>query len=443
MNSWNWTSDGWVMAVAVMSAVSCALPGCYLVLRRMSLMGDAISHAVLPGLAIAFLWSQSRSPLPMFIGAVLVGTLTALLTQAVSRSGKVEEGAAMGVIFSVFFALGLILIRQAADQVDLDPSCVLYGNIENIGLEATVFGAPIAARNLAIVLTMNVLFIALFYKELRICAFDPALATTLGINANIMHYALMILVALTTVANFESVGSILVIAMLIIPPVCAHLLTDRLGLMIVLSVVIAGATGILGRVFVVFGPGWIGADFDTNTAALMAVIAGGFLLLALLFAPEHGLIAATAHRYAVERQIIREDILGLLFRWNEMGNRDDQPMSTPNVLDAIGRSGATRKAIGSLLRRGDIERTTLAPNAAGAIHEGLRLTPRGLERATQLIRGHRLWEAYLEKHFELPRDHLHMPAERVEHYLTPMMRDQLAEDLTAPDKDPHGREIPD
>lgn len=442
MNSWNWTSDGWVMAVAVMSAVSCALPGTYLVLRRMCLMGDAISHAVLPGLAIAFLWSQSRSPLPMFVGAVVVGALTALLTQAVSRSGKVEEGAAMGVIFSVFFALGLILIRQAADQVDLDPSCVLYGNIENIGLEATVFGVPVAAKNLAIVMTINVLFITLFYKELRICAFDPGLATTLGINANIMHYALMIVVAVTTIANFESVGSILVIAMLIIPPVCAHLLTDRLGPMILLSVVIASATGVLGRVLVVFGPGWIGADIDTNTAALMAVIAGGFLLLALLLAPEHGIIAALVHRRAVERQIIREDILGLLFRWNEMGRRDGRPMSTPDVLDAIGRFGATRRAISALIRCGDIERMTPTPDTAAAVNEGLRLTPRGHQRAMQLIRGHRLWEAYLEKHFELPVDHLHLPAERVEHYLTPQLREKLAEDLTAPDTDPHGREIP-
>ena len=233
--------------MGVLSACSCTLLGNYLVLRRMSLMGDAISHAVLPGLAIAFLISHSREPLPMFVGAVVVGALTALLTQAISRYGNVEEGAAMGVVFSILFAIGLILIRQAADHVDLDPSCVLMGNIESIGLDAMVERVPSAAVNLMIVMALNLLFVGLFYKELKICAFDPTLATTLGINSNVMHFALMIMVAITTVANFEIVGSILVIAMLIVPAATAYLLTDRLGVMILLGSLIAIAAAVLGH----------------------------------------------------------------------------------------------------------------------------------------------------------------------------------------------------
>lgn len=439
MNVWNWTSDGWVVVVAVLSAVSCALPGNYLVLRKMCLMGDAISHAVLPGLAVAFFISESRAPLPMFLGAVAVGGLTALLTQVVSRYGKVEEGAAMGVIFSVLFAIGLILIRQAADHVDLDASCVLYGNIETIGLEAAVDGMPIAARNLSIVLVLNIVFITLFSKELRICAFDPALATTLGINAGIMHYALMIVVAITTVANFEAVGSILVIAMLIVPPVCAHLLTDRLGVMIVLSALIAAMVAVLGRVLVVYGPAWFNIGKDTNTAALMAVLAGLFLLLVLLFAPEHGLVGTWLHRAAVARQIVREDILGLLYRWHELPLGRKRSMLESEVLRAVGNSRSSRGAIRSLIRRGQIEQLS----TSGDGHPGgLRLTESGSARASHVIRGHRLWEAYLQKHFELPIDHLHMPAERVEHFLTPEMHAKLDEHLTGPGVDPHGRKIP-
>lgn len=438
MNEWNWTSDGWVVLVGVLSAVSCALPGNYLVLRKMCLMGDAISHAVLPGLAIAFLIAQSRSSIPMFIGAVLVGGLTAVLTQVVSRFGKVEEGAAMGVIFSTLFAIGLILIRQSADHVDLDASCVLYGNIENIGLEAAVDGMPLAAKNLTAVLMLNVLFITLFYKELRICAFDPALATTLGIHAGVMHYALMIVVAITTVANFESVGSILVIAMLIVPPICAHLLTDRLGVMILLSVIIAASSAILGRVLVVFGPGWLGLEFDTNTAALMAVIAGGFLLLTLLFAPERGIVGTFFHQLAVSRQIVREDILGLLYRWHELHQGRGEGMAREDILTAVGNTRGSRRALHSLIRRGQAIATLAKVRPSDAI----QLSGDGLAKASLIIRGHRLWEAYLQKHFDLPIDHLHMPAERIEHFLTPELNAMLDEHLVAPDVDPHGREIP-
>ncbi len=438
MNAWNWTTDGWVMIVAMLSAVSCALPGNYLVLRKMSLMGDAISHAVLPGLAVAFLIAESRAPVPMFIGAVIVGTLTALLTQIVSRYGKVEEGAAMGVIFTILFAAGLILIRQAADHVDLDASCVLYGNIENIALEAAVDGMPQAATNLAVVLMVNVLFIVLFYKELRICAFDPALATTLGINANAMHYALMVVVAVTTVANFEAVGSILVIAMLIVPPVCAHLLTERLGVMIALSALIAGGSAVLGRVFVVYGPGWIGVEADTNTAALMTVVAGAALGLTILISPRYGLVAAAYHRAAVALQIVREDILGVLYRRREIGHGGATTMTRGEVLRAVGDTVMARWALRSLRRNGQIEMASTSTSGDA----GLRLTDTGVVRASQLVRGHRLWETYLQTHFELPLDHLHMPAERVEHFLSPELHDRLAEDLTAPDVDPHGREIP-
>jgi len=154
-------------------------------IEGMSLMGDAISHAVLPGLVIAFLITHSRGIGAMLIGAVVVGILTALLTQMVARYGKVEEGAAMGVVFTILFAIGLVLIRRATDHVDLDPSCVLYGNIAHIYADA-FHGTPVALKNLAIVFALNLVFVVAFYKELKVSAFDPGLSSTLGINANLM-----------------------------------------------------------------------------------------------------------------------------------------------------------------------------------------------------------------------------------------------------------------
>lgn len=440
MNGWDWSNDGWIVLVGILCASSCALLGNFLVLRRMSLMGDAISHAVLPGLAIAFLVSESRSGLPMLIGAVAAGTLTALLSEMVSRYGKVEPGAAMGVIFSVLFALGLILIRQAADHVDLDPGCVLYGNLTHIPLEALDGAIPHAVVNLVGVLGLDLLFVVLFFKELKISTFDPQLATTLGINAQAMHYALMIMVSITTVANFEAVGSILVIAMLIVPAATAHLLTDRLGAMIAVSLIIAFASAVLGHILAAFGPGWIGINADAGTAAMMAVVTGLILTVAVFFAPQHGLLSRLYHRLVLSQNIIRDDILGLLHRWQEWSKRDSagaagRPITRAELLTAVGDGALARLALRQLARHGDI---VMQSNTTG----GIVLQPAGASKAATMVRSHRLWEAYLAKHFQMPLDHLHMSAERVEHYITPQLRAELSAALPDTGIDPHGKEIP-
>ena len=255
--------DSWIVVVGILAACSCALLGNFLVLRKMSMMGDAISHAVLPGLAIAFLVTGARSSLTMFIGAAIVGVLTAVFTQWISKFGNVDRGASMGIVFTTLFALGLLLIVQAADHVDLDPGCVLYGAIELTPLDIVrrleLFGfaldLPRAALVLGAVTILNLLFVILFFKELRISSFDPDLARTMGIHANLMHYLLMMLVAITTVAAFEAVGSIIVIAMLIVPAAAAHLLTDRLWLMIVISVVLAIFSAVFGHLSALYRKG--------------------------------------------------------------------------------------------------------------------------------------------------------------------------------------------
>jgi len=303
--------DTWIVIIGALCAGACALPGCFLVLRRMSMMGDAISHAVLPGLAIAFLVTESRASIGMFIGAAIVGVLTAVFTQWISNFGKVDRGAAMGIVFTTLFALGLILIVQAADNVDLDPGCVLYGAIEftpldTIGhvslaeftpLEMAEHASPApmslalprAAVVLSVVFALNLTIVLALYKELRISSFDPALATTLGINATLMHYLLMTMVAVTTVASFEAVGSIIVIAMLIVPAATAYLLTDRLAVMLILSVALAMASSLLGHLAALTVPGLFNFD-GTTTSGMMAVVAGLIFIFAWLFSPRHGLL---------------------------------------------------------------------------------------------------------------------------------------------------------
>jgi manganese/zinc/iron transport system permease protein len=290
--------DTWIVVVGALAATACALLGNFLVLRKMSMMGDAISHAVLPGLAIAYLVTEARASLTMFIGAAIVGVLTAVFTQWISRFGKVDEGASMGIVFTTLFALGLLLIVQAADYVDLDPGCVLYGAIELTPLDVAwrpeILGfqleVPRAVMVLCAVLILNIFCIVGFFKELRISSFDPELATTMGIKSNLMHYLLMTLVAVTTVAAFEAVGSIIVIAMLIVPAAAAHLLTDRLWLMVVLSGVFAVASAVFGHLSALIVPTWFGFA-DTSTSGMMAVAAGVLFLLTMLCAPKYGVLS--------------------------------------------------------------------------------------------------------------------------------------------------------
>jgi manganese/zinc/iron transport system permease protein len=290
----SWTTfDTWIAVTGMFCAISCAIPGSFLVLRKMSMMGDAISHAVLPGLAIAFFATGTRDSLPMFIGAAAVGILTALFTQWISKFGKVDRGAAMGIVFTTLFALGLILIVRAADHVDLDASCVLYGAIELTPLDMVTFGPfelPRAAAVNGTILLINLGIVVLLFKELLISSFDPGLTDTLGFSPGFIHYLLMTMVAVTTVAAFESVGSIIVIAMLIVPAATALLITRSLVPMIAIACLVGTISAWLGHYMAIRIPPLFGIS-DTNSSGMMAFATGILFTLAWIFAPTEGLIA--------------------------------------------------------------------------------------------------------------------------------------------------------
>lgn len=437
--AWIWDLDGWIVAAAVLCALSCALLGNFLVVRRMSMMGDALSHAVLPGLAAAFLIAHSRDAAVMLAGAAVVGVLTALLTQLIAQHGKVDEGAAMGVVFTSLFAVGLVLIRQSADHVDLDPGCVLYGALELIPEHTVTIAAlavPHAVVTLAVMLVVNAVFVLVCYKELKITSFDPALATTLGINATLFHYLLMTLVAATTVASFEAVGSILVVAMLIVPAAAAHLLTDRLGPMIIVSLILAAASGVLGHLGAITLPRLIDKQ-STNSAGMMAAVAGLLFTGALLFAPRHGVVSKVYHRAMLSWRIAAEDILGLLYRFEEKraveAGAGGAAMTREELRGALmSRVMTTRLALRSLMKRGQVE-------MAGA---GYGLTALGRDAARALLRSHRLWESYLAEQLSVRPDHTHRSAEHLEHVTTAAMRARLDRETATAGVDPQGKPIP-
>jgi manganese/zinc/iron transport system permease protein len=283
-----WTElDTWIVLTGALTAMACAVPGVFLLLNKQSMLGDAISHAVLPGLAIGFLVSGSRDPLPMFIGAVLAGLFTGVVSGVIERRGRVEAGASLGVVFCSLFALGLILIRLAADHVDLDPGCVLYGALELAVIDSAT--VPRIVWQSGAILILNLFLAGVFFKELQVVAFDPRFAKASGIPSGLIQQGLTVVTALTTVVAFESVGSILVIAMLIVPGASAMLLSRSVSGVLLWSLIVAISSAVLGHVLAIsVAPTWLGLltgrhDLGSlSSAGMMAASAGGifFSLLA-------------------------------------------------------------------------------------------------------------------------------------------------------------------
>jgi manganese/zinc/iron transport system permease protein len=242
------------------------------------MLGDAISHAVLPGIVLAFLWTGSRSPLPMLLGASSVGLLTTVLVQWLSQRRKMLPDAALGIVFTTLFALGVVLVSRYAGQVDLDMECVLYGEIAyvpwDVWMVEDVSLGPRALWLMSGILLVNLLFMGLCYKELKLCSFDPEYARVLGVRTSFVHYALMTAVALTIVASFELVGAILVIAFVVAPGATAYLLTRRLPIMLGLSVVMGALSAGLGY--------WLASRLDASIAGCMATVSGVLFAIALI-----------------------------------------------------------------------------------------------------------------------------------------------------------------
>src|SRR5688572_302137 len=280
-------NDLYIILTGSLVAISCALLGCFLILRKMAMVGDAISHAVLPGIVLAFLISGSRDSVTMLIGAGLIGVFTTFLIEFLHKKAKLQTDASIGVTFTWLFAVGVVLISLFAGKVDLDQDCVLYGEIAYVPLDViiTPSGDSIGPRALYImsaILIMIILFVTLGYKELFLTTFDPAYATAIGISTTLWHYLLMGAVSATTVASFESVGAILVVALMIAPAATAYLITDNLKWMMIIAVIAGIASSISGYYLAV----WL----DGSIAGAIATMAGIFFGLTMLFSPTHGIL---------------------------------------------------------------------------------------------------------------------------------------------------------
>ncbi|MCU0491273.1 MAG: metal ABC transporter permease [Chloroflexaceae bacterium] len=295
-----------VQLIAAVVAAGCAIPGVFLVLRRMAMMSDAISHTVLLGIVLGFFLTGSLDSPLLMLGAVLTGVLTVSLVELLQRTGLVKEDSAIGLVFPALFSIAVILISRFAGNVHLDTHIVLAGELAFAPFERfELFGIDWGARALvtgAAILLLNLVLVLVFYKELKLATFDAALAATLGFAPALLHYGLMTVVSLTAVGAFDAVGSVLVIALMIVPPATAYLLTDRLPRMLGFSMLIGIASAQTGY--------WLAQALDGSIAGAMATMTGVFFGLALLFAPQRGLIAA-ALRHGRQRWEFAQQMLTL------------------------------------------------------------------------------------------------------------------------------------
>jgi manganese/zinc/iron transport system permease protein len=360
-----------IQLVAVVVAVACALPGSFLVLRRMAMMSDAISHSILPGIVVGFLLTGDLGSPWLVGGAAATGLLTVALVESIQRTGLVREDAAIGIVFPVLFSAGVILIAVYAGDVHLDMDAVLLGELAFAPFDRfTAGGTDLGPRSLWIMgglLVIDAAFIVAFFKELKLATFDAGLAAALGFMPGLLHYGLMGLVSLTAVGAFDAVGSILVVALMVGPPATAWLLTDRLPVMLPLAAGIGALSAVGGY--------WMARALDASIGGSMATAVGIAFALSALFAPGRGLVAG-ARRRSRQRWTFAERMLAVHLLTHE-GSPEAERECRPEHLqehlrwDGTFATAVVRRAIGSgLVRR------------SGPV---LELTPAGREFAGRSI----------------------------------------------------------
>jgi manganese/zinc/iron transport system permease protein len=298
-----------IQLIASIVAIACAIPGTFLVLRKMALISDAISHSILPGLVLGFFITHDLNSPLLIIMAALSGVVTVVLVEFIQKTKLVKEDTAIGLVFPVLFSIGVIMIAKNANDVHLDTDAILLGELAFAPFDRFLAnGADLGPKSLWIIGTILLITIGLlfaFFKELKISTFDAGLATALGFSPIMIHYGLMSVASITIVGSFDAVGAILVVALMIAPAATAYLLTDNLKRMLGLSVIFGVFSAIAGY--------WLAHWLDASISGSMTTILGIVFLIVYLFAPKRGLISVL---YRNKQQQIEVSLLTFLLHLN-------------------------------------------------------------------------------------------------------------------------------
>lgn len=397
------------------AAIVCSVVGCLVILRRMAFLGDALSHAMLAGLAGGYLFmkllfgAEAHAP-AMLVGSLLAAVVTVASIGAVSRISRVKEDTAIGIMYTGIFAGGVILVSVFRNYIHIDLLHFIMGDVLGVA-DADLWVAAIAA---SIVLSV----IVLFFRHFHLTSFDPVMAASIGMPVMLVDYALTTCVSLVVVSAVSMVGVILVIGLLITPAATAYLLSDRLDRMMVLSAIFA-VTSVIGGLYISI---WIDS---AGGGAIMLFCTAQFLAV-LVVAPKYGVLAGWQRRRRLVPQQLLEDIMAAMMRSPSI------PVPLSDLAKIVtGSAARLRKALKSMERQGLVLVT----------NEGIALSDQGKKEAQRLLRAHRLWETYL-RHVGMPVQDLHDQAHKLEHVHEPDSIEYLDDLLGHPVTDPHGKEIP-
>lgn len=424
----------------VFVAMSCAILGNYLLLKKESLIGDSISHSVLPGIVLAFMYTGSRAIVPVYIGALMAGLLSSVLIWLLVRFGRAEASSAMGVVFSLFFAVGVVLIEsQSLRSVDLDPDCLLHGQVETIfwlpkagevvSLKNLFLNLPNEVTQSAIIMVMVLGVVVLFWKEFKLLCFDRGMCSAQGFRPYVLELVLLVLVSVAIVTSFKIVGSILVVALLVAPAASARLITNSLLKQFLISAFLSFVAVLIGYFLATHSESILGTNGALNVAGSIAVVLGAVFFVCFLLAPVYGVLPRLYKLNLQKLNNLQEDILGVLYRYEESGESKGAEFEI-----FIGKLYTAR-----LIRLGlfilNWKKLVLGEKVCV-------LTDLGRERAKEIVRTHRMWEVFLSKNVGLDKEHVHKTAEELEHLRTPILEKELKKAARDTDLDPHGKPIP-
>jgi len=411
----------WVLMGSILLGVSASVIGSFAFLRRRSLIGDALAHAALPGVMMAFLLFQTRDPLVMFLGAVISSFIGFFIIDWLPKNTKTKPDAALAITLSFFFALGLMLL-----------SFIQGMEVENkSGLDKILFGQAAAMTqediNLLMVVTVFILItVILFFQKFRLIAFNTSYAQSLGMAVKRYELLLALLIVMSVVVGLQLVGVVLMAAVLLTPVAAARFWSDKLTSILILAGSLGAISAIISTQISYLAPAM-------PTGPWMVVSLASLFFLSLLFAPNKGLVKRYLQQTQLRQKVAEENILRTLYK---LWERTDFEKNDFNMGDIQSLRTMPTHHLQNTLKK--LCRRKLLTSSS----RGFRLTDSGLEQATLLTRRHRLWENYLNEHLELTPDQVHSQAERIEHILTAEQEKQLEEELKNSQQDPHGNVIP-
>ncbi|SNS76827.1 manganese/zinc/iron transport system permease protein [Ekhidna lutea] len=419
--SFKYPNIKYVVFGTILLSISSAVVGCFTFIKKKSLVGDVISHAVLPGICISFMVSGSKDPFLLIIGAFISGWISILVMDAIIRNTKIKEDAATGLSLSVFFGIGILLMTYIQHS----------GNAAQSGLDTFLFGkaAALVGKDLmafSIIAVIVLLTVFFFYKEFKLISFDQQFAKVIGLPIRRLEMVLTSITVLAVVTGIQAVGVVLMAAMLITPAAAARFWTDRLSRMILMASIFGAFSGISGAFISYSAP-------SMPTGPWMVMVLSIIALISFFFAPRKGIVIRQWRRFSIQRQLLEENLLKAFYRIGENSGEHFNRVAVDDIQLIRNFSPAQlAKGLRKLRVNGYVQR------ANGSWY----LTNEGFEKGKRITRLHRLWELYLTKYLRIAPDHVHEDADTIEHVITPELEARLVKLLEYPTEDPHLSEIP-